>query len=340
MTGETRDRIIDSVFMDLEAGDEVTFAFQGGEPTLAGLPWFRAFVEKVAALAASKTGLAIHYALQTNGILLDEAWCAFFREHKVLVGLSIDGGERFHDMYRVNEKGEGTYHAVLEKKRLLETQQVEYNALCVLTNENAKEPDKVWRFLQREHIDYVQFIPCLEESSVTGTNSNVSESARRALKRARFAQFYIRLFSLWARELAQGRYISVKFFDDVAHLFLHGVASSCGITGQCQAQYVVEADASVYPCDFFALDAYNAGNLTQKTLRQLFDAELTQQFLREKQRLPPLCDNCAYLEMCRGGCKRMRNVMYFGPDSAICGYKTFLDACLQPLLYTVRRYFP
>jgi uncharacterized protein len=141
------------------------------------------------------------------------------------------------------------------------------------------------------------------------------------------------------KELESGSYISVKLFDDTANYFLKGLPSACGIDGRCHPQYVVEADGSVYPCDFYVLDEYNTGNLTEHTLHELFDAEKTQAFLKEERSLPKLCFSCAYHQICRGGCKRMRNVMYYGADGAVCGYKMFLDKCLNPLEHTVRRFF-
>jgi uncharacterized protein len=103
---------------------------------------------------------------------------------------------------------------------------------------------------------------------------------------------------------------------------------------------VVEADGSVYPCDFYVLDDYNTGNLTGQTLRELFDSQRMRNFLQEKRELPPICLSCPYLKMCGGGCKRMRNVMYYGTSGSVCGYRMFLDKCLRPLEYTVRKYFP
>ena len=337
MSENTIDRILDNTFIDLVDGDEITFAFQGGEPTLAGLPWFRHFGENV---AARKKEVKVNYAFQTNGLLLDESWCEFFHDNSFLIGLSIDAGRRFHDRNRLSSIGEGTFEACLKRKELLEKNHVEYNILCVLTNEIAKEPDKIWRFIINENIRYIQFIPCLEPLALGPPASPmVQQISENTLRPALFAKFYSRLLPLWINELEKNNYISVKLFDDVVNYFCKGLTTSCGIDGQCNNQYVIEADGSVYPCDFYVFDKYKTGNLAENTLREIFDTELVRNFLDEKPDLPQICDSCRFFKACRGGCKRMRNVMYAGAGDVFCGYKSFLEKCLGPLEYTVRRVF-
>jgi uncharacterized protein len=329
MKNDAMNQIIGNVYKDLEDRDEVTFAFQGGEPTLAGLDWFRQFTENA---ASRRKNVKVNYALQTNGLLIDDAWAKFLHGHNFLTGLSIDAGAKFHDSNRLDAAGEGTWEKCMRSKALLETGRAEYNILCVLTNELAAEPDKVWRFIIDENIRFIQFIPCLG-------GLDESRKSPYALMPARFAAFYSQLYGWWLRELEKGNYISVKLFDDTANFFFRGVPTACGIDGRCQSQYVVEADGSVYPCDFYVLDNYNTGNLTRQTLRELFDSQPMQAFLREERKLPPLCRSCGYLKICGGGCKRMRDVVYYGAGGTVCGYKTFLDKCLKPLEYTVGRYF-
>jgi uncharacterized protein len=332
MSAETREGIIENVFRDVEDGDDLTFAFQGGEPTMAGLSWFEQFA---AAISGRNNAVTVHYSLQTNGLLIDEAWCAFLKKNNFLVGLSVDAGARFHDPNRIDAAGEGTWRTVMARKKLLDSFAVEYNILTVLTNDLAGEPERVWRFITNEKIRFIQFIPCLEP--VAGEdNSNTAYT----LHPARFASFYSRLLSYWKHELEKGSYVSVKFFDDIANYFLKGIPSACGINGHCHSQYVVEADGGVYPCDFYVLDKYRSGDLTRRTLREIFDSPVTQEFLREERKLPPLCGNCPYYQYCGGGCKRMEKVMYWGKTGTLCGYRNFLDKCLEPLLQLVRTYFP
>jgi uncharacterized protein len=320
--------IIDNVYRDLEDKDEITFAFQGGEPTLIGLDWFKQFTEYA---ASRQRDVRIHYALQTNGLLLDDRWGEFLKKNNFLVGLSMDANARLHDQNRLNAGGEGTFGSCLGSKAMLEKHGVEYNVLCVLTDELAGEPDKAWRFILNHRIRFIQFIPCLEGLDGKGKSSF-------ALRPARFAGFYSRLYYWWMKELEKGSYISVKFFDDTANYFFRGIPSACGIDGRCHSQYVVEADGSIYPCDFYVLDDYNTGNLTEHTLRELFDTPRMRDFLLQRPPLPGLCLSCPYLGRCNGGCKRMKDVMYYG--SGICGYRLFLDKCLKALEHTVRKHFP
>jgi uncharacterized protein len=329
MNAGAMEGIIENVYRDVESGDEVTFAFQGGEPTLAGLDWFKRFTETA---ASGQKKVKINYSLQTNGLLIDDSWAEFLHDHNFLTGLSIDAGAKFHDGSRLNAGGEGTWKTCLRSKALLEKHGVEYNILSVLTDELAGDPDKAWRFILNEKIRFIQFIPCLG-----GLDERESPFA---LRPARFAKFYSRLYCWWLRELEKGSYISVKFFDDTANFFLKGIPAACGVDGRCRCQYVVEADGSVYPCDFYVLDNYNGGNLARQSLGEISGSEGIQAFLREERNLPGLCLSCAYLDMCGGGCKRMRDTVYYGSGGTVCGYRLFLDKCLKPLEYAVLKFFP
>jgi len=324
MQNETAEKIIDNIFRDINATDQITFGFQGGEPSLAGVEWFRSFVQKVLLHKKAK----ISWTFQTNGLLMDQKWCDFFLENKFLVGLSIDAGKRLHDRNRISAADDGTFEACLQTKELFDKNRVEYNVLCVLTNELAKEPDRAWRFIKNENIRFIQFIPCLDAGDLS------QHSSPNTLRPPFFAQFYSRLLRQWIKELENGNYISIKFFDDVANYFYKGIPTSCGIDGQCQNQYVIEADGSVYPCDFYAFDQFKIGSLCESTPKEIFESKKTQQFLLSKQQLPEICNSCAFLKSCRSGCKRMHNVMYTFAGS--CGYKTFLEKSLKPLLQAVQ----
>jgi uncharacterized protein len=333
MSPSVRQTVLENIVRDLEDHDEITLAFQGGEPTLAGLAWYVDFIQSFLSVQRQqgKKDLTVKYALQTNGLFLDRAWGEFLHTHNFLVGLSLDGGAHFHNQNRLDVQGQGTYERVIHSKRLLEESGVEYNILTVLTNEMAKNPEKICRFMEDEKIRYIQFIPCMEDMDA----ENISKTA---LRPQIFANFYTILLRWWIQNLEKDRYISIKFFDDVANLFLKGIPSACGIAGQCQIQYIVEADGSVYPCDFYVLDDYNAGNLTQHTLREILETSTMRSFVLSSRVTRPICRNCAYWNLCRGGCKRMQRVMYYGGGS-ICGYKIFLDRCLERLICAVKRFF-
>ena len=316
MTRQTAKSLIQNVFCDLDMGDVLTFAFQGGEPGLAGLDFFAYFVDT--AKKASDEKIKIHYAFQTNGLMIDEHWCGFFKENNFLVGLSLDGFAALHNKNRVDSLGKGTYARVMAAKKLMDMHKVEYNVLSVLTAESSRRAGRIWDFVMQEGIRYIQFIPCLPP---------LSDDSVYALSGERFYRFYSDLFLYWKKEVGKGNRIVIRFFEDIAHLYLMGRAVTCGLGGRCSPQIVVEADGGVYPCDFYVLDEYRVGNLTKQTLREVFEAVVGSGFLKFAP-MPDRCLDCPYSKWCRGGCKRMRNAVYGTP----CGMRMFLDEHLRELL--------
>jgi len=309
--------MIDNIYLDLKAGDHITFAFQGGEPTLVGLDFFKKFVKYV---QTQSKKVHIHYAIQTNGILIDDEWCEFFKEHAFLVGLSIDGNAQLHDENRLNSQGKGTFKKVMEAKRRFDQYDIDYNVLCVLTNKLARHPEQVFKFLIKEKICFIQFIPCLDD--LHGGNS-----LPYALKPERFAYFYKQLFILWKREFDKGNYISITLFDNIVHLLKTGRVATCGMLGKCMPHYVIEANGNSYPCDFYVLDEYCVGNITESKLSEIFCHPSMQKFLVcDQSEIAEICKECSYYQLCRGGCKRMRNVMYLNESESYCGYQDFLKA--------------
>jgi uncharacterized protein len=300
MSNETAERIIENTLCEMSAGDELTFAFQGGEPTLIGLEFFQFFIEKVT--QAAPGGLDVQYAIQTNGININESWCRFLRESNFLAGLSLDGDAAMHNRYRKDVHGEGTHKRVMAAKDLFDAYGVNYNILCVLTERAAKQPGRMWDFLLSENIRYVQFIPCM---------APLDGYSPTALSAHGFAHFYMQI-----KRRMEGSGIRVKLFDDLS---IGG--GTCGQPGMCTPQIVVEADGSVYPCDFYVTDNWRIGSLVNRTIREVFDAVVNCGFLTEKQEMSPHCDGCLYRRMCKGGCKRMRQGIFAAP----CGMKMLLE---------------
>jgi uncharacterized protein len=328
MSKDQASGIIENLYRDLEAGDEITVAFQGGEPVLAGLSWFEHFIE---GMESRRGKVKVNYALQTNGLLIDTDWAEFLHANNFLTGLSLDLLERFHDANRQDVTGQGTWERCRKAQNFLEEANAQYNILTVLTNEIAAEPDKVWNAIRRENIRFIQFIPCLNEMD--------SDSfSPLTLRPSRFASFYTRLYRHWLEELEGGNHISVKLFDDTMDIFFRGIPSVCGSGGHCHVQFVVEADGSVYPCDFYVLDQYRIGNLTQETLSEIFNHPVMGAFIKGEEPAA-FCDSCPYFRFCGGGCKRMRGTMYYQPPSPICGYRLFLDKCLPSMEQAARPFF-
>ncbi len=315
MKADTAEKILSNIKADLSVGDRVNFVFQGGEPTLAGLDFYRHFTDA----ASSLEGINVSYALQTNGILLDDGWCELLKKHGFLVGLSLDILPEAHDLARPDEKGDGTYKRVIRAAELLKSRGVDFNVLCTLTNHIARHPEKVWNRIKKSGIGYVQFTPCLGE--LDGTPSEY------ALTPERFADFYTRLFGYWHDEYRKGNYISIKLFDDIVNLMIMGRPTSCGMNGACTPQLVIEADGSAYPCDFYCIDGYKLGSLAESTVSELLCSDGAKAFQIRAVERPRLCEKCDYIKFCGGNCPRMRSAICCVGSADYCGYRDFLDRC-------------
>lgn len=323
MSEWTMKALIKNVFVDLDDGDYIEFAFQGGEPTLIGMEFYEDFVESVKNI--NRPNVNVSYSLQTNGILVDETWCDFFNKNKFLIGLSLDGPKVINDKYRVNQNGEGTYEKIINVKNMFDEKNIDYNILSVLTNELAREPELMWKFIKEEDIKFIQFIPCLDEID----NKLDSEYA---LNPENFAYFYKNIFNLWKESLYNNEYYSIGFIDQLI-TFLNGQSNgTCSIKGRCNPQYVIEADGSVYPCDFYVLKKYKAGNIRTDNLRKLFYNQSMQEFLTSDKNLSNYCKECEYLKICNGGCKRLEDAIYLNENENFCGYKSFLDSSITDML--------
>lgn len=297
----------------LAVGDdaEITFAFQGGEPTCAGLDFFRAFTEAVAARRGNQT---IHYALQTNGYLIDDAWCDLFREHGFLVGVSLDGYRELHDWLRPDARGAGTFDRVMGAIKRLRAAGVDVNVLTVLTAQLARHPQQLYRFYQKQNIDFIQLIPCLP-----GLEDAEDEFS---LTPELFASFYRVFFRLWVEEFQRGTYRSVTLFDNLIPLFVGQPPQQCGMLGSCAPQFVVESTGDVYPCDFYVLDRYRCGNVLTDTVDDMAAAPALEAFLSEPRRPCAVCADCPFERICHKNCKRL-NIAYYRED--YCGYRAFLE---------------
>lgn len=317
MTPDTMENLIKKA-TENQRVEDITFAFQGGEPTLAGLDYFKAFIDTVDRL--KQPTQKIHYALQTNGSILDEAWAQFLSQHQFLVGLSLDGYQANHDFLRKNINQLGTYSAVMKAVDLLRTHNVDFNILTVLTSILAKHPKELYAFYKKQKFEYVQLIPCLPGLD--------HEEGKYALTPELFASFYKTFFDLWYADYIKGDYLSVTLFDNVIPMFVGEYPQQCGMLGFCTPQFVIEADGSVYPCDFYVLDQYKIGNINTDSIADLRHHEISQKFIREPKRMSPFCATCQFKTMCNGNCKRL-NVTYFNDE--MCGYQEFLTYALPKI---------
>ena len=296
MSAGTAEALIRAAFQEAEPEDLVSFAFQGGEPTVAGLEYFRQFTATVDELRPRRVGVT--YSIQTNGLAVDEQWADFFRERGFLVGFSVDGDKSLHDRLRPDARGEGTYDRAVKTVRLLRERGVEVNLLCVVTGSCARHPRQVYAALKGLGVGYLQFIPCLDPLG------EERGKAPHSLRPKDYGGFLCGLFDLWYRDWEQGQYVSVRLFDDYVHLAMGLPAGTCATAGSCGSYFVAEGDGSLYPCDFYVLDQWRLGRVGEAPLKELAESGRAKAFLDEGARKPDDCGRCRWFSLCNGGCKR------------------------------------
>lgn len=275
-----------------------SFLFQGGEPTLVGLDFYRRMVELVKKY--EKPGVQVSYAIQTNAFRLDAEWCAFFKEHDFLVGVSLDGPAELHNLNRTDPAQSGTFNDVMRSVALLKKHGVAFNVLCVLTGKNARSVERIYRFFRRQGLDHIQFIPCLEPLGQERGRERYHLSVEE------YGDFLIRVFDLWFEDLLRGQYVSVRHIDNWLQILLGGQPEACGMVGRCSIQFVVEGDGGVYPCDFYVLDELRLGTVGENTFAEMAQSPAARQFLQCSLPVPPECARCRWYALCRNGCRRDR----------------------------------
>lgn len=318
MSEDTLRRLVKKVM--LQAQGEVCFAFQGGEPTLRGISFFRKAVELEEHF--NKNRVRVTNTLQTNGLQIDEEWCRFFREHHFLIGVSVDGTRVLHDTYRHDAQGGPTYDQVRGAVSLLERYGVEYNILTVVTGRVAENIKEIYREYRRNGWKYQQYIACLDPLGETPGYREYS------LTPELYGSFLIELFELWYRDWRKGRSPYIRQFENYIGILLGCPPESCEQRGVCSIQCVTEADGSVYPCDFYVLDEYRLGNFNTDSIRDFFHGETGTDFIKESRNLSRECRACPWYALCRGGCRRHR--AEGGGRNYFCrAYQMFFEKCSQ-----------
>ena len=288
---------------------EITFLWQGGEPTLLGRGFFRKALEFQRRYCPP--GLKISNALQTNGTLLNQRWVAFLREHGFLVGLSIDGPRRLHDRYRVTRKGAPTFGAVSRALRLLRREQVAFNTLTVVHRANARHGREVYRFLRDEGARFMQFIPLVERLRDDGglagppAPNDTQTVAPWSVPPQGFGRFMCAVFDEWVRRDIGS--ISVQLFD--VHLAQwSGLPSTlCVFAETCGQAPALEHNGDLYACDHFVYPGHCLGNMKQRAIGDLARSAQQRRFGQDKRdSLPRRCRECSFLFACNGGCPKHR----------------------------------
>lgn len=324
------------------ADNYVAFAFQGGEPTLAGVDFFHKVVDLQN--KHNNKGLTIENTIQTNGILIDEEWAQFLSENHFLVGLSLDGPKKVHDKYRVDALGNPTFEKVMHTVGLFNQYHVEYNILSVITNESVKKASGLYNFYKRNGFAYIQLIPCMDE--MTRDTSNTAYPNQPDLSAAEepdtqvvhnqyavnptdYGRFLCELFDLWYEDFMQGQNMDIRMFSNLAQMAAGYPAEECGMNGSCNCYFVVEGDGSVYPCDFYCMDEWKLGTV-QDSFQKLIVSDKVKEFLTASHAVHEKCKTCPHFQLCRGGCRRWRETGNAGELDLnyLCpAYEIFFEHC-------------
>ncbi len=315
----------------LHADGMCSIAFQGGEPTLAGIGFFHKVIEY--GKYFNRKHIRIEYALQTNGLNINDEWCRFFKENNFLIGLSVDGTQDIHDKYRHTGSGKPTFEMVQKAAEMLDKYKVDYNILTVVHKEVADRIDEIYRFYKNKGWHYQQYIACLDPLFESPGKYGYS------LLPADYGKFLIKLFDLWFSDLQINRQPYIRQFENYIAILFGRMAEACDQRGICGIQYVIEADGSVYPCDFYMLDEYKLGNINNTAISAMDEKRKEIKFIEESLKLTADCKLCEFYGICKGGCQRTRlktgDALY---KNYLCeGYKEFFKECLPRMIQIADR---
>jgi uncharacterized protein len=282
-----------------QSGPNLSISWQGGEPTLMGLDFFKLAVKYEQTYGRGKM---VSNAFQTNGMLLDRKWARFFKRYKFLVGISLDGPQHIHDHYRRNTKGRGSFARVHNSAKMLLAQEVAVNAMTCLTDYSIKHPKEIYDFHKQVGLIYMQFIPVVEPHT-----PGSREVAPFSVSAQKYGDFLCALFDLWEKDFVNGQpTTSVRLFESLFFHCLGEINPQCTFRAQCGDYLVVEHNGDVYPCDFFVDEQWKLGNVMNHRLIDLLNSEKQIRFRKQKLAVASACGQCDFREHCHGGCIKDR----------------------------------
>jgi len=299
-------------YIAAQPGDEIHFAWQGGEPTLLGLNFFRRVVDLQQRHAGGKT---IANALQTNGVLIDDAWGEFLAEHRFLVGVSIDGPRDLHDCYRVDKGQAPTFDRVMRGIAKLKQHNVDFNTLTVVHRRNSQHPVEVYRFLKEIGSGFIQLIPIVERRAASGSSDGLvlikpsfgdaAEVTEWSVEPKAYGTFLSRIFDEWVKKDV-GR-VFVQLFDVALESWMGMDASLCVFKKTCGSALAMEHTGDLYSCDHFVYPENKLGNIMETALENLVDSPQQKAFGQAKsESLPRMCRTCEVRFACNGECPKHR----------------------------------
>jgi len=290
-------------YVEAQKTPQVTIAWQGGEPTLMGLEFFRRSIQLEEKYR--RPGTIFQNTMQTNGTLLDDEWCRFFHENNFLIGLSLDGPRELHDAYRVDKAGRPTFDRVMKAARLLRKHKVDFNILTTVHAANQDHPLEVYRFLRDEvKTDFIQFIPIVERDNDTGFQEGDTVTDR-SVDAKQYGRFLISVFDEWVKRDVGKTFVQIF---DVALAAWAGVPSGiCAFSETCGTAMAMEHNGDVYSCDHFVEPKYLLGNINERPMARLASSGKQRKFGRDKlDTLPEYCRRCEVRFVCNGECPKNR----------------------------------
>jgi uncharacterized protein len=311
---------------------EVTIAWQGGEPTLMGIDFFRRAVAY--AKKCTGSGVTIHHTIQTNGVLIDDTWCQFLKENNFLVGLSLDGPKNLHDAFRKDKKGCSVFGKVIHALNLMQCYGVEYNILCTINALNSLHPLDCYHFFRDElGARYLQFIPIVERDNDTGDQEGERITDRSVCPDA-FGDFLVSIFDEWIKRDVGSMFI--QMFDGVLASYVYGYSSLCVLQPTCGRGVALEHNGDVYSCDHYVDSKHLLGNIRETTIEKLITSEKQRAFGTSKSSsLPRYCMECRFLFTCYGECPKNRVLDSKGGSGKLnwlcAGLKTFFTHTEEPM---------
>ncbi len=314
---------------------EVTIAWQGGEPTLMGLEFFESSIKLVE--KHKKPGQKVSHTIQTNGTRLNDDWGRFFKQHNFLVGLSVDGPQHWHDIYRVDKRGRGSFEQVMEGWKTLKKHKVDFNILCTVNAANGNYPLEVYRFFRDElGADFIQFIPIIERVNEDGSTlvQSGNQVTARSVKPEQFGQFLNSVFDEWVRRDV-GK-VFIQHFDAALANWVGVQPGVCIFSKTCGNALALEHNGDLYSCDHFVEPDYKLGNIQETPMIELIASERQRQFGYAKfDTLPQYCRNCEVRFACNGGCPKNRFIETPDGETGLnylcAGYKAFFTHIDKPM---------
>ncbi|MFZ7155448.1 anaerobic sulfatase maturase [Avibacterium avium] len=327
-------------YIESHAGDHVDFAWQGGEPTLLGLDFFKRAVQFQQEFASGKT---ITNGFQTNGIAINRQWAEFFKENNFLIGISVDGLSEVHDRYRISVNGQPTFERVKKAIDLLKEYEVDFNTLTVINDKNWDKGRETYQALKELGSTFMQFIPIVEVANYSLQRCDYSPGknyrmAPFSVPADGYGHFLLDVFTEWVRQDV-GR-IFVREFDNLLGQWLGYPSTSCIHTETCGTAMIVEANGDVYSCDHYVYPDYRLGNVNKQPLNQIALSTKQQKFGKaKKETLTKACEKCDVRMICQGGCPKHRIVNLKGEkfkQNYLCpSYQLFFRQT-APLMHRMR----